>query len=107
VTHHHTASPSESGSVVLELGAQTGALVILTGAEMRGREIEVSPVDGAGRTHAEVRARHIIPHTVYGALIPELRAGRYTIWRDDHTPLDEIRIISGVVTEYEWPANAS
>jgi hypothetical protein len=104
MSQRHTSRPSETASVVLELGAHTGALVIVTGADKCGLEIEVSPagIDDALRTHAEVRARHIRPRTLYGALIPELPVGRYTIWRDKHTALDEIEIVSGGVAQYEW-----
>ena len=36
------AGPSGPGTVVLELGADVGALVLLTPAELDGREIEIS-----------------------------------------------------------------
>ena len=55
------AGPSGPGTVILELGADVGALVLLTPAELDGREIEISRDDApAGRrTHSQVRPRHM------------------------------------------------
>jgi hypothetical protein len=103
-SHNHTFAPSGPASVVLDLGGDTGALVILTGPERCGQEIEVSRTDGLDlyRTHAAVRARNVRPRTVYGVVIAGLAAGRYTIWQDRDTPLTTVTVVSGVVTEYEW-----
>jgi hypothetical protein len=50
-------APSGQGTVVLDIGAGIGALVIHTPGRLHGHEIEVSPVtDLAIRTHASVRA---------------------------------------------------
>ncbi len=50
--------PSGPGSVVLDIGDDVGALIIITPAVMAGEEIHVSPVrDPAGLTHAVVRER--------------------------------------------------
>lgn len=49
-----------SESVVLNIGQDLGALIIYTEAELRGREIEVSPRgDARTRTHVEVLERRI------------------------------------------------
>ena len=56
---HGAAGPSSAGSVVLDIGAGTGALVLFAPADLDGAEIEVSvgadPV--AKRTHSQVRKR--------------------------------------------------
>ena len=65
-------------SVVLDLGADVGALILDTPAELAGREIEIGPAgDGAGarRTHAQVRERRTGAGTGYAAVYPGL-AGR-------------------------------
>ena len=82
------AGPSGPGSVVLELGAGIGALVLYTPAELDGAEIEISRDDepGARRTHSQVRQRHMAPATTYAAVYPGLPAGRYTIWRERAQP---------------------
>ena len=64
------AGPSGPGTVVLELGAEVGVLVLFTPAELDGREIEIS-LDGhaAGRrTHSRVRPRHMPTVTKYAAV---------------------------------------
>ncbi len=49
--------PSGSGSVVLNVGPGVGALVLHTGADLDGHEIEISRHDipAARRTHSQVR----------------------------------------------------
>ena len=47
--------PSGPGTVVLDIGDDVGALIVITPAAKAGEEIHVSPVrDPAGRTHAAV-----------------------------------------------------
>ena len=74
------AGPSGPGTVVLELGAGVGALVLHTPAELDGREIEISPEEAvtSRRTHSMVRPRHITTGTRYAAVYPDLAAGPYT-----------------------------
>ena len=107
VHHHHTLDPSGQGTVVLNIGAGIGALVIHTPAGLHGHEIEVSPVgDPAARTHAAVRARYVRDGVLFSVVIDNLAEGRYRVWRDPVTPLDEVDVRSGAVTEYEWPVPA-
>jgi len=106
--HHHTLAPSGQGTVVLNIGAGLGALIITTPAGMHGHEIEVSPVaDPASRTHAAVRARYVHGGVRWSMVIDSLPAGRYVIWRDADTPLDEIEVPGGAVAEYTWPVEAA
>jgi len=104
VHHHHTLAPSGQGTVVLNIGAGIGALVIHTPGRLHGHEIEVSPVeDLAHRTHAAVRARYVRDGVRFSVVIDSLPEGRYTIWRDPVTPLAEVAVAGGAVTEYDWP----
>jgi hypothetical protein len=104
VHHHHTLAPSGQGTVVLNIGAGIGALVIHTPARLHGHEIEVSPVeDGARRTHAAVRARYVRDGVMYSVVIDSLPAGRYTVWQDSVSAMAEVDVSSGAVTEYQWP----
>jgi hypothetical protein len=110
VQHHtrhdtrHTLAPSGQGTVVLNIGRDIGALVIDTPGSLHGHEIEVSPVaDPALRTHAAVRARYVRGGVRWSVVIDGLPAGRYAVWRDPVTVLDEVNISGGAVTEYEWP----
>ncbi len=107
VHHHHTLDPSGQGTVVLNIGAGIGALVIYTPGNLHGHEIEVSPVEDASvRTHAAVRARYVRDGVLFSVVIDDLAEGRYVVWRDPVTPLAEVDVRSGAVTEYEWPVPA-
>jgi hypothetical protein len=99
------AGPSGLGTVVLELGADVGALILFTPADMDGWEIEISRADdpGARRTHSQVRQRHVATVTKYAALYPGLRAGQYTIWSDGQRPATTTVITGGQITSCRWP----
>jgi hypothetical protein len=100
------AGPTWPGTVVLELGAGVGALILHTPAELDGAEIEISRDDEphAHRTHSQVRQRHLPTATTYAAVYPSLPAGEYTIWRDEHHAAASVTIIGGQVTSYHWPS---
>jgi hypothetical protein len=100
------AGPSGPGTVVLELGADVGALVLHTPAELDGREIEISPEEAVTgpRTHSMVRPRHMTNGTRYAAVYPDLAAGPYTIWADERRPAGRVVIAGGRVTNWSWPA---
>ena len=88
--------PSGPGTVVLDIGDDVGALIIITPAAMAGEEIHVSPVrDPAGRTHAVVRERRLGPASSHAAVYPALRAGEYTIWRRRGPAAGTVRIDGG------------
>jgi hypothetical protein len=107
-SHHHTLVPSGQGTVMLNIGAGIGALVIHTPAVMHGHEIEISPVgDPAVRKHAAVRARYVGGGVVWSEVIDNLPEGRYVVWRDPVTPLQEVDVNGGAVTEYDWPASVA
>lgn len=97
--------PSGLGTVVLNIGAGVGALVVHTPGRLHGHEIEVSPVaDPADRRFAEVRARYVRGGVSWSMVLDGLAEGRYTVWRDPVTPLAEVDVRGGAVTEYTWPA---
>ena len=104
-TSEPAPGPSSSGSVVLDLGPGTGALVLHTPPEANGREIEISLAgDAAGqRTHSQVRPRVLPDGTQYAAVYPALAAGDYTVWVDAHTPGHQITITGSHVTTARWP----
>ena len=104
---HHTLAPSGQGTVVLTIGAGVGAIVVHTPGSLHGHEIEVSPAaDPAARTHAAVRARYVRDGVRFSVVIDNLPEGRYVVWRDAVTPLAEVGVTGGSVTEYEWPVPA-
>jgi hypothetical protein len=99
-----TTGPSGSGTVVLELGSGSGALILHVPAEMDGAEIHIGPASRPdARTHSAVRARHVASGVRYAAVYPGLPPGDYTIWRDDGSPAGNATIVGGVVTSAHWP----
>jgi hypothetical protein len=99
------AGPSGPGTVVLNLGAGVGALVLYTPAGLDGAEIEISRGDdpGARRTHAQVRPRQLPGQSRYAAVYQDLAAGQYTIWRDQDSPAAAVTVAGGQVTSCHWP----
>jgi hypothetical protein len=96
--------PSGSGSVVLDLGTGTGALVLHTPPELDGEEIEISRIDDAERrTHSRVRQRHTPGGTQFAAVYPGLAPGDYMIWRANTSPMT-VAVAAGQVTTVRWKA---
>jgi hypothetical protein len=99
----HRYGPTTAGTVLLDLGADTGALVLYTPADLLGAEIEISPdTPGAPRTHAAVRARPGPSGTRHAAVYEGLTEGSYTLWADHDTPAARVTVIGGRVTSHHW-----
>lgn len=95
--------PTETGSVVLDIGGHMGALALRTAPELVGKEIEVSPVGGhTTRTHTAVRERRGAPEVQYVAVFAALPAGDYTVWDLDGTPTSTVTITGGEVATLDW-----
>lgn len=103
--HNHTYEASETGSVMLNVGGDKGALIIYAGQECLGQEIEIGPLDPADgpRTHVAVRERRVRDGVFFSAVYPDLRAGTYAVWWDSTTPAGEVTILGGAVVEFAWP----
>lgn len=102
----HAAAATGAGSVILELGGNTGALVLHAPARLHGTEIEISPErDGSRghRTHSLVRERLTAAGTSYAAVYPGVPAGRYTIWENNGVPVGTAVISGGLVASFHWP----
>ena len=88
--------------VVVDIGADIGALVVYTPEHFNGLEIEVSPADDGPRTHTIVRPRRL-PHAVtHAAVFPRLAAGRYTLLGIGTIASSPVTITGGTVTEMNW-----
>ena len=95
--HRHGAS--YAGTVVLEVGPGVGALIVHTGPEREGDEIEIASVMGeAVRVHAEVRERRLGAANIYCAVYSGLAAGDYTV-AVGAGPDPTVTITAGAVTE--------
>ncbi|SEL26195.1 hypothetical protein [Streptacidiphilus jiangxiensis] len=95
--------PSHKGSVVLDIGAGNGALVIHANAVDDGLEIHISPAGrDEQRTHAAVRPRHLPDRTLFAAVITPLPAGSYTVWHQHGARHGTTVINDGQVSDYQW-----
>lgn len=91
-----------SEAAVLDIGEDMGALIVYTGAELRGKQIEASPLgDDRARVHTDVLERRVQGRQLFAALFLALPSGRYTLWRR-HVPTGEARIEGGAVAEVDW-----
>ena len=92
-----------SESVVLDIGQDIGALIVYTAAELRGREIEISPHGRvAPRVHVEVLERRVSGRPVFAAVFPSLRAGEYDIWNGAPNPAGTVTVVGGEVATLDW-----
>jgi hypothetical protein len=90
------------GAAILDIGADTGALLLRTGKELHEREIHVAPLNDPTRTvHTVVRAHPLLDgRSVYAALFPALPAGDYRIVGADSVV---VTIDGGRVCELDAP----
>jgi hypothetical protein len=100
----HQLGSSPAGSVLLDLGPDTGVLVIHTTEREHLLEIEISPGTdpAAPRTHAAVRERILPDRILHAAVYPGLPAGTYTVWRDATTPHGTTTIAPASVADYVY-----
>jgi hypothetical protein len=100
----HAMHPTSAGSVVLDIGGTTGALVVRAPTGSVGDELEIRQTGGPWRgDHVAVRRRIVADQVFAAALFGPLRAGTYQVrWRSrppGSEPVVEIR--PGTVTEVE------
>lgn len=111
VSHDHRYGPSQAASVVLDLGADIGALILEADESLLGAEIEISPVplgeetETPVRTHSMVRQRLTDPHPTYDAVYPGLKEGGYTIWSGPDTAEATVQIVGGRITRHRYSAS--
>jgi len=96
---------AHSEPIVLDIGQDIGALVVYTGEEMRGREIEVSLVGReTKRTHTSILERRVNGRVIYAGVFAALPSGDYTIWME---PISEVTVRGGHVAEADCRACAN
>jgi hypothetical protein len=102
-THAHAPeqAPENVDNLILDIGADTGALIIHAAAGRDQAEVEISPAGIAqARTHNIVRRREAVSGAVYAAVFPALAAGDYVIWRDAATPAGTVVVHGGRVASF-------
>ncbi len=99
-------APSGEGTVVLDIGGDTGAVLIHTGASLDGAELEIRPVgsDWDG-THTAVRQRDLRDRTCFAAVFGAVAGGRYELRVRGHDtgPQLEVLVAGGAIAEATWP----
>lgn len=103
--HPHPADtesrPASADNLLLDIGADIGALIIHATPDRDTAEIEISPAGSlANRSHNVVRARQTGRGIQYAAVFPMLPAGDYVIWRDAHTAAGTVTIRGGYITTF-------
>lgn len=89
--------------VVLDIGEDTGGLIILTGPEMLGVEIEISPRDEpTRRAHTDVAERRAAGATYFAAVYLPMPEGEYLLWSPDSEQPTSCAIVAGAVTQLDW-----
>ena len=96
---HHSRDPRPE-HVLLDLGSGVGALVLRTGADLHGVEIEISPAGrDEERSHKQVHERPVAGRRLYGAVFDSLPAGEYTLWLDDRPLRRHVAVAGAAVTD--------
>jgi hypothetical protein len=96
--------PSWDGSVILDIGGETGAVMLVTTPDWNGREIDLEPLDlDVAPVHSSVRERHGAGVTTYAAVYPQLAAGRYLVEGSDQV----VSVAGGRVSEVVFEPRAS
>jgi hypothetical protein len=97
---------SQPGSVVLDIGGDIGAAILVAPASLTGVEIEIRRLGEpwTGR-HVAVRARHLPDGTVNAAVFEALKRGRYEARirdNDENRPPCRFQVEGGQVTSAEF-----
>jgi hypothetical protein len=94
-------APENVDNLILDIGADTGALIIHAAVDRDQAEIEISPAGSEqARTHNIVRRREAVSGAVYAAVFPALTAGDYVVWRDAATPAGTVVVHGGQVASF-------
>ena len=99
--HPHEHAPDTADNLLLDIGADVGALVIQAAADRDQAEVEISPAgSGQPRTHNVVRLRQTPGRSVYAAVFPAVPAGDYDVWRDAVTRAGTVTVRGGHVASF-------
>jgi hypothetical protein len=111
VSVESSPAPSGPGTVVLDIGGDIGAAMVVAPASLVGTEIEIRQAGGAwDGTHTAIRQRDLGDTTSFAGVFPALLAGDYElrIKGDPRTaaglgPTVDLAVTGGVVTRLNWP----
>lgn len=88
---------------MVDVGPGAGALVIYTRDELRGQEIEISPLGSdSTRAHTDVLRRTTAAGHVYAAVFGSLAEGEYRLWHHSLPGPQKVHVAGNQVTELDW-----
>ncbi len=97
--------------MVLDIGPHAGALVLYTGDDLAGEEIEIRPGGGAWLgAHTAVRERHVAGRVLYAGVFGSLAAGGYDLRLKGGGPGSfelSAEVVAGSVSEVRLPTPVS
>jgi hypothetical protein len=105
----HEENPhAGQGSVLLDIGGDVGALVVVAPDTMVGCEVEIAPegesFQHVHRPHVAVVRRPVAGGAVASLVFPEVASGRYALAEKG---TDDVRLLvevhGGEVTSARWP----
>ena len=96
------------GSVLLDIGEDIGAVVVLTPASMEGVEVEIrpdiAPTGHVHHPHVAVVNRPVEGGQLPSLVFPEVREGTYGLYLKQSAVRDlTVTVAGGEVTSAEWP----
>jgi hypothetical protein len=102
---HGVLEPAAAcASVAIDVGGGSGALILYPGERFRGREIEISRLDGDGhRVHTGVHERATDDRSRLTAIFGSLPVGDYVVWEDANTAGPLVNVPDGGVAEVALP----
>ncbi|HMG32000.1 MAG TPA: hypothetical protein VK585_17980 [Jiangellaceae bacterium] len=95
-------------SLVVDIGGDTGALIVYALPDLVGQEIEITRAEmSSGHpVHNVVRPRRVGPRVVFAAVFPDVPAGTYSPYRKGVTDGPAFTVAGGHVTEIDWSQSA-
>jgi hypothetical protein len=98
---HPRQHAAATDNLLLDIGGDTGALIIAAAADRDQAEIEISAAgSGRPRTHNVVRRRQTPAGVTYAAVFPDVPAGDYVVWLDADTPAGTVTVHGGAVASF-------
>jgi hypothetical protein len=96
------------GSVLLDIGEDIGAVVVMTPASMEGVEVEIrpdlSPTGHVHHPHVAVVNRPVVGGQQPSLVFPEVREGTYGLYLKHSAVRDlTVTVAGGQVTSAQWP----
>ena len=102
-------APSGEGTVLLDIGGDRGALVVMMPAVLDAAEVELRPAGAEWRgTHTGVRGRDVRDGRCFAAVFGSIDAGTYQLRLCGTAtgPVLDVTVAAGSVTEAAWPEPA-